>query len=150
MKSQVTLKKANLEKMSRMNSNSQRSLKSSTKSVPTVSKKSQIDAQQTLIKIYEKLFAQAQSLIQKALGTDSQSDIFRSEDSLVKIETLMNKLSDQLVVPNSCKNQAAIGKFCDQLTEVAEEMNKVDHSEITEIREINKMLRGVIEKYCVI
>ena len=55
------------------------------------------------------------------------------------------KIADGLAAADKAKTDLVAAE-----RRVAEEMNKVDHSEITEIREINKMLRGVIEKYCAI
>lgn len=76
-----------------------------TKQLP---KNEQQAAQKQLIQIHEKLFVKAQNLVQSALKSSAlgdaaqQDDLYKNEASLINIEKLMNQLSDDLVVSNSC------------------------------------------------
>lgn len=68
-------------------------------------------------------------------------------------------MSDELVMQGCCQTRLKIGRFCDILSEVHDEIKKVQDwldikskgsmvGDQKELREINKILRGVVEKYC--
>ena len=103
-----------------------------TKQLP---KNEQQAAQKQLIQIHEKLFIKAQNLVQSALKSSTlsdavqQDDLYKNEESLVNIEKLMNQLSDDLVASNSCSTSKGIAKFTDIMSEVYDEIIKVEQDQ---------------------
>ena len=105
------------------------------KAAKQLPKNEQQAAQKQLIQIHEKLFVKAQNLVQSTLKSSAlsdgtqQDDLYQNEESLVHIEKLMNQLSDELVARNSCSSTKGIAKFTDIMSEIYDEIVKVEQNQ---------------------
>ena len=147
LKARLQLRRSNVSKMPKP-------AKPAGKSLP---KASQLDSQRQLIRIHEILYGKAQIIIQQALQASQSSDhlIPQMEPCLLNIEKLMNHLSDELVQPGSCSTEKQVVKLADTLGEVLTEIQSVVSqsrlpmaaNQRSEFREINKLIRQLIEKH---
>ncbi len=91
------------------------------------------DALKKLIRVHSNLYKKAQHLVQVVIAASQRSqssfsrrsEIQDNEAALTSIEGLMNRCSDELVMPNSCSTSTKIGKFCDLLSEVQAQIQGV-------------------------